>query len=64
MNENTVGVNYEYEYQKLLEEKQKLGEQYDESRLILAEKEKHVAFLNGQIEAFRFCVSRGVNYDR
>lgn len=59
MSEDHCCIDYSSEYKRLCEANQKLNTQYEECLVRLEEKEKQIAFLEGQIKAFEFCVSKG-----
>ncbi len=70
MNENAISINYEGEYMRLKElcaelehDIRQLTSERDYYTLEIAEKEKVIIGLEGQIKAFKFCIAKGNTKD-
>lgn len=50
------------ELQRQVQEKEKLGIDYDEARKYIKELQKQIAHFEGQVKAFKYCISGGVDY--
>lgn len=59
MSENRAVCDYEKTLELMHEDQQKLLQQLDEARAQIVEQSRAIAFLEGQVNAFQFCVSRG-----
>ena len=59
MSEDRAVCDYEKTLELMHGEKQKLLDELDEARAQIVEQSRRIAFLEGQVNAFQFCVSRG-----
>jgi hypothetical protein len=66
LTKGTVQINYEVEYKRLKElccelehDNRQLASERDYYTLEIAEKEKIIVGLEGQIKAFKFCIAKG-----
>lgn len=59
MSENRGVCDYEKTLELMHVEQQKLRQQLDEAKAQIVEQSRTIAFLEGQVNAFQFCVSRG-----
>lgn len=58
MSEDRAVCDYEKTLELMHEEQQKLLHELDEARAQIVEQSRRIAFLEGQVNAFQFCVSR------
>lgn len=59
MSEDRAVCDYEKTLELMHKEQQKFQHELDEARAQIVEQSRRIAFLEGQVNAFQFCVSRG-----